>query len=704
MDNSKRNDERNLKETLKFQVTAMAFGLILVLAITFLFTTYLGFHNAIEKSRSTISTNMIRSNLGILEEKISGTTGVIEHLLSPYELAVNILTEDKDLLLLPDSEKNEQWNNAHNSLKQVRDLHDDISLIYIAKPNDTIFLEPHIELPSDFSNFNRDWYNLAVKNKNKFVWSQPYKDINTKSTVITASKAILDENGEVLGVVGADITLDNVIKSINNFGLGEGDFITLLDSKGNTLATSNEDLVDLKLGEPIPNDRILEFVNSDEKNMPAFHMKSEILGRGTFGVEKLEGIDLILVYTIPDEPTITSANIYSSEVSRDLKQSMVSNMIFLLIAMIITIYLSYKFTNRITQPIIAITDMVTGLTVGDYTRKAPNLYSKTEIGDLLKATSNLQGMLNNVVEGIYSSTDDIGEISDTLKNTTNNLNAAFDDINEAIYQVADAASYQTSNTDNAHKLVINMTDKMEKISELSTELGDSASTAREVQGDMSKVVNGLLTTSTTARDSFNLVLEDINNLLESTKKINNATEIINGINQQTHLLALNASIEAARAGEAGSGFTVVAQEIGELSTDVSNSTLDIENNIQAMNKDMEIVIKQIEGMDEVLNYQSIVSQNVQKAFIQIDESLNLILNNVVNMTNAIEDMIVDKDNVIDNMKIVSSATEDIAASAEEVSAVTERQVSSINEINEMVDSLMLTHKTLLNDVKELKNE
>ena len=72
----------------------------------------------------------------------------------------------------------------------------------------------------------------------------------------------------------------------------------------------------------------------------------------------------------------------------------------------------------------------------------------------------------------------------------------------------------------------------------------------------------------------------IEELGRTSEEIGNIIGIIGNIASQTNLLALNAAIEAARAGEAGSGFSVVAEEIRVLAEDSASATEKVVNLIE----------------------------------------------------------------------------------------------------------------------------
>lgn len=106
------------------------------------------------------------------------------------------------------------------------------------------------------------------------------------------------------------------------------------------------------------------------------------------------------------------------------------------------------------------------------------------------------------------------------------------------------------------------------------------------------------------RDSIKASSSTIRSLGESTEKIGQVAEVIEGIAGQTNLLALNAAIEAARAGESGRGFSVVADEVRKLAERTSRATHEINQMISAVQdkaRDAVAIMEQgASGMEEGL--------------------------------------------------------------------------------------------------------
>src|SRR5690606_7669419 len=92
----------------------------------------------------------------------------------------------------------------------------------------------------------------------------------------------------------------------------------------------------------------------------------------------------------------------------------------------------------------------------------------------------------------------------------------------------------------------------------------------------------------------------ITQLEEASAKIDSVMDIINGIAEQTNLLALNAAIEAARAGEQGRGFAVVADEVRSLAVRTVDAVSEISGTIETMKNESAEVIQYISNSGKTI--------------------------------------------------------------------------------------------------------
>lgn len=106
----------------------------------------------------------------------------------------------------------------------------------------------------------------------------------------------------------------------------------------------------------------------------------------------------------------------------------------------------------------------------------------------------------------------------------------------------------------------------------------------------------------TIRDTIRETEKRIKRLGERSQEIGGAVNLINGIAERTHILALNASMHAASAGEAGRGFAVVAEEVQRLAENARQSTEQIAHLVRNI---------QTETTDTVATMNTVISQVVE---------------------------------------------------------------------------------------------
>ncbi|WP_053073974.1 methyl-accepting chemotaxis protein [Bacillus sp. LL01] len=98
-------------------------------------------------------------------------------------------------------------------------------------------------------------------------------------------------------------------------------------------------------------------------------------------------------------------------------------------------------------------------------------------------------------------------------------------------------------------------------------------------------------------------------------------DVIRSIADQTNFLALNAAIEAARAGEHGRGFAVVADEVKKLAEQSSNSTLQINDLISAMQKETKLSVSMMDLVKEEVRVGLETANKTDEKFTAISEAI-----------------------------------------------------------------------------------
>ncbi len=160
-----------------------------------------------------------------------------------------------------------------------------------------------------------------------------------------------------------------------------------------------------------------------------------------------------------------------------------------------------------------------------------------EFGRLFTAIVEMQNRLNGVVSNVRGVAEQIGR-------TAHEIDAANGELATGTRSQADSVSGTTASTQRMTDAVRRSAASTESVSRLAAEASDVATSGGQVVGQVVKTMKGID---------------------ESSKRIADIVNVIDGIAFQTNILALNAAVEAARAGDQGRGFAVVAGEVRALS-------------------------------------------------------------------------------------------------------------------------------------------
>ena len=192
------------------------------------------------------------------------------------------------------------------------------------------------------------------------------------------------------------------------------------------------------------------------------------------------------------------------------------------------------------------------------------------------------------------------------------------------------------------------------------------------------------------------VVEAMEEIMESSKKIEGITTLMNDIAFQTNLLALNASVEAARAGEHGKGFAVVASEVRKLAHRSSKASTEIgvliQTSLEHINSGRNLVKDGEQGMDEMRTKIETMLNNLKS---ESDSNLNGILTSVKEVSEVMENIKVASEEQAEGVDQINRTIADMDRITQENSALVEQNTTASQHMAEEAAHL----QTLINAFK-----